>query len=77
MIGAGPWAAGHPLPMSDWGVVTLSIRMERVAQLIKLEVSDILCNRLSDPRIGLVTVTDVEMTKDLRHARIFVSVYGD
>jgi ribosome-binding factor A len=53
------------------------IRPERVAQLIRRELADIIANRLRDPRIGQwVSVTDVEVTRDLSFARIFVSVLG-
>ena len=34
-------------------------------------------NRLRDPRIGFATVTDIEVSRDLRHAKVFVSVYAD
>ncbi len=52
-------------------------RTERIGDQIKSEVSDIIARRLNDPRIGFVTVTAVEVSEDLRHARVFVSVYGD
>ena len=51
-------------------------RLERVNQLIKEEVS-MLQRELKDPRLGFVTVTEVETSKDLRAAKIFVSVLGD
>ncbi len=52
-------------------------RLDRVNQLIKEEVSLLLQRELKDPRLGFVTVTDVETTKDLRSAKVFVSVLGD
>jgi ribosome-binding factor A len=53
----------------------MRIRPERVAHLMRREVADILSTRLRDPRIGAwVGVTDVEVTKDLSFARVFVSV---
>jgi ribosome-binding factor A len=51
-------------------------RLDRVNQLIKEEVSLLLQRELKDPRLGFVTVTDVETTKDLRSAKIYVSVLG-
>lgn len=51
-------------------------RLDRVNQLIKEEVSMLLQRELKDPRLGFVTVTDVETSKDLRVARVFVSVLG-
>lgn len=52
-------------------------RAEKVEQFIKEELSEILQREVKDPRIGFVSVTDVEVSVDLRHARIFVSVLGD
>jgi ribosome-binding factor A len=52
-------------------------RAERVRSLLKKEVSDIVQNHFKDPRIGFVTVTDVEISVDLRHAKVFVSIMGD
>ena len=54
-----------------------SPRIARLRELLKQETSAILRRDMKDPRIGFVSVTDVELTPDLRHARIFVSVYGD
>lgn len=51
-------------------------RMAQVADLIKVEVSDLLRKEMKDPHLGFVTVTEVEVSPDLRHARIFVSVMG-
>ncbi|AZR72394.1 ribosome-binding factor A [Anoxybacter fermentans] len=56
----------------------MSQRARRVAQVIKEEISDLLQRgAIKDPRIGFVTITDVEVSKDLRYAKVFVSVYGD
>jgi ribosome-binding factor A len=53
----------------------VSIRPERVAELVKREVADILESDLRDPRLaGMVSVTDVEVTSDLSFARVFVSL---
>jgi ribosome-binding factor A len=51
-------------------------RLDRVNQLIKEEVSAVLQRELKDPRLGFVTVTEVETTKDLRQAKVYVSVLG-
>jgi ribosome-binding factor A len=50
-----------------------SPRPERVADAIQVELADILSRRLKDPRHGFLTVTAVEVTPDLRRARIFIS----
>jgi ribosome-binding factor A len=52
-------------------------RLERVNQLIKEEISLLLQRELKDPRLGFVTITDVETTADLRSAKVFVSVLGN
>lgn len=52
------------------------LRIEKLQELIKQEMSKMLLNDLKDPRIGFVTVTGVEMTGDLREAKIFVSIMG-
>ncbi|NTW57957.1 MAG: 30S ribosome-binding factor RbfA [Nitrospirae bacterium] len=51
-------------------------RAERVSDQMKQEIADILMRKIKDPRIGFVTVTDVEVAEDLRNAKVFVSVYG-
>lgn len=55
----------------------MTTRQERVRELVKTEVSKILQMEIKDPRLGFVTVTDAEVSKDLGHAKIFVSVFGD
>jgi len=52
-------------------------RAERVGDLIKKEISQIIQYELKDPGIGFVTITAVELSGDLKHARIFYSVLGD
>jgi ribosome-binding factor A len=51
-------------------------RAERVSDQMKHEIADILMRKIKDPRIGFVTVTDVEVSDDLRNAKVFVSIYG-
>ena len=48
-------------------------RAERVADQIRMEVADILAKKSKDPRLNLVTVTDVEVSNDLRNARVYVT----
>jgi ribosome-binding factor A len=54
-------------------------RVARVAEMIKREVSQMLMMDIKDDRVGagLVSVTDVRVSGDLQHAKIFVSIYGD
>jgi ribosome-binding factor A len=51
-------------------------RADRVGDQMKQEIADILMRRIKDPRIGFVTITDVEVTDDLKNAKVFVSIYG-
>ncbi len=53
-------------------------RVSRVASLIKREVSQILIDGIKDDRVGtgMVSITDVDVSGDLQHAKIFVSIYG-
>jgi ribosome-binding factor A len=51
-------------------------RLERVNQLIKEEISAVLQRQIKDPRLGFVTVTEVDTTADLKLARVYVSVLG-
>lgn len=52
-------------------------RAERLAEVIRSETSAIIQRDLRDPRIGFISVTDVIVSGDLRHAKVFVSVFGD
>ena len=55
----------------------MTMRANRVAEQMKKELGDIIGRKLKDPRIGFVTVTDVEVTGDLQQATVFISVLGD
>jgi ribosome-binding factor A len=52
-------------------------RMRRVNEAVREVLSGRIAEGLQDPRIGFVTVTAVETSPDLRHARVYVSVLGD
>jgi len=51
-------------------------RSERVGDQVRMEIADILMTKVKDPRIGFVTVTAVDVSDDLRNARVFISVLG-
>ena len=51
-------------------------RMERVNELLLSEIARVLLREVKDPRIGFASLTRVETSKDLRHARVLVSVLG-
>ena len=54
-----------------------SKRSQKVAGLLKTEISRIIQTRMKDPRVGFVTITDVVLSDDLRIAKVYFSVLGD
>ena len=54
-----------------------SRRIERIASRIRFLVSSIIQRELGDPRIGMVTILRVEPSKDLRDAKVYLSIFGD
>ena len=54
----------------------MSARTDRVDQLLREEIGVIVARDIADPRIGFATITRVETTPDLRHAKVWVSVIG-
>ena len=55
----------------------MRVRLARLRELFKAEISAIVHKEMKDPRIGFVSVTDVDLSPDLRHAKVFVSILGD
>jgi ribosome-binding factor A len=55
----------------------MSQRTERVDELLRQEIGALLAKEIADPRIGFATITDVETSPDLRHAKVWVSVIGE
>ncbi len=51
-------------------------RIDRIEEQLRIELSEVIEREIQDPRIGLVTVTRVKVSPDLRHARVFVTVLG-
>jgi ribosome-binding factor A len=51
-------------------------RPERVQEALRQEISRIVQTEVKDPRMGFITITKVDLTKDLRYARVFFSVLG-
>ena len=54
-----------------------SDRMRRVDEAVREVLSDAITRELKDPLVGFVTVTDVDTSPDLRHARVYLSVLGN
>lgn len=53
------------------------LRVQKIQEFIKQEVSNMLLRDLKDPRLGFITVTGVDLTGDLREATVYVSLFGD
>ena len=53
------------------------VRVSRIGEQMKKELSQIIQREIKDPRIGFVTVTGVEVTGDLQQAKVFISVMGN
>jgi ribosome-binding factor A len=54
----------------------VSQRTQKVDELLRQEITSIVGRDVADPRVGFVTITSVETTPDLRHAKVWVSVIG-
>lgn len=52
-------------------------RSQRLSILLREEIADIIMKRIKDPRLGFITVTDVELSNDLKIAKVFISVLKD
>ena len=55
----------------------MSMRMERVASVIREEIGMLLLREINDPAYGFITVTEVHVTPDLKLAKIYVSIFGN
>ena len=51
-------------------------RSARIAELLKIKISEIILRKINDPRISSVTITKVDLSNDLRHAKIYFSLMG-
>ncbi len=51
-------------------------RLERIAEDIKREVSSIIAREVKDPRLGMISITDVNVSRDLSWAKIYYSQLG-
>jgi ribosome-binding factor A len=52
-------------------------RSRRIAEQIQRELSDVIRLELKDPRVGMLTITDVEVSQDYSHAKVFFTTLGD
>ena len=71
-----PDAFGSNAQAAATGTTTMSQRTERVDELLRQEIGSIITRDVADPRVGFATVTSVETTPDLRHAKVWISVIG-
>src|ERR1700682_553515 len=79
MPAAGGRRSGRSAPegAGNWTDRMNSERMRRVDEVIRQVIADAVAADLKDPRVGFVTVTDVRTSADLRHARVYVSVFSE
>jgi ribosome-binding factor A len=52
-------------------------RADRVAEAVREVIAELLLRDIKDPRIGMITLTSVEFSDDLKHARVYFSCVGD
>ena len=52
-------------------------RTKRVSEVIRRELANIISTRLSDPRVHLVSITAVDVSKDMKHAKVFITQMGE
>ncbi len=52
-------------------------RPERVADFLRKELSQVMQQQMRDPRVGLASITDVEVSRDLSHAKVYVTILGN
>lgn len=52
-------------------------RSDRLGEQIKEEIADIIMHKIHDPRIGFVTVTHVDLSDDLKNAKVYISILDD
>lgn len=76
VIGHRPISDHHSVFTNPYFTMT-NIRQERIARLLFEELSIIIGSELSDPSLSLVSVTDVNVSRDLRNAKVFVSHDND
>jgi len=57
--------------------MTVEARARKLADRIRVIVAEMLETRVKDPRVGFITITDARVTRDLREAIVFYTVYGD
>ncbi len=55
----------------------LSIKIERLNHRFAIEISNIIREEMKDERINFVTITDVDITNDLSHAKVYITVLND
>ncbi len=54
----------------------MSKRSERVGELLREEINEVIRREINNPKLGFITITQVKVTNDLQHAKVYYSVYG-
>jgi ribosome-binding factor A len=63
--------------MRGRAAMSVDTRARKLADRVRVIVAEMLETRVKDPRVGFVTITDARVTRDLREATVFYTVYGD
>jgi ribosome-binding factor A len=72
----GPSGVQRKAPQSREEDCMTTRRQEQLSELIAHELRDLIRTMMKDPRVGFASITEVELSADLRHAKVFVSVFG-
>jgi ribosome-binding factor A len=60
------------------GIINMNTRNEKVKKALIREISEIIQHKIKDPRIeGIISVTDIELSPDMRYAKVYISIFGD
>jgi len=70
------WQIGQ---LADWRIINMSSskRSEQLEKYLKIEINKVIYREINDPRIKFVTITKIQVSSDLKYAKIFVSIFND
>ena len=70
------WQIGQ---LADWRIINMSSskRSEQLEKYLKREINKVIYREINDPRIKFVTITKIQVSSDLKYAKIFVSIFND
>jgi len=70
------WQIGQ---LADWRIINMSSskRSEQLEKYLKIEINKVIYREINDPRIKFITITKIQVSSDLKYAKIFVSIFND